>query len=1201
MNFTPAQRLAIDTKDRTLLISAAAGSGKTRTLTERIISSLIDREHPADLSRMLIVTFTRAAASELKERIEKAVSDALKNDPDNQHLARQLVLLPGAHISTIDSFCNFIVRQNAGILGISPAFRIPDEAERSLLMHTVMDELIDSLYANEIPSVLAPRFMTLAAELASARAEDSLSDVLLSLYESLQGQEDPVGVLRENARLYREECAMPIFETRAGKFISEMTVSAAEHYRLGIQRLHGEIRAEDGFWGAEYAGFTEQFAAALQKIEDAARVGYAQAQAALAERAFPSAPRNKKDIPKGDAALRMDAFCKECREEIRGLFARYYAYSEQMWRETLPSLAERMETLAETIAVFAERFSAEKRRRMLCDFGDLSHLTYSLFCKDGKPTDAARAVAARFDAIYVDEYQDINAVQHKIFECIATPTNRFMVGDIKQSIYSFRHAQPDIFARMRREFSPIEEKGETASLFMSDNFRCDKPVIDFVNSVFCPLFSLAGQSIGYEDADKLAFSKIYDKGITPREFPVKVGLFFSKEMPKDAPGDGDADEESADLLDESLPPEALWVAKEIRRLLDEGEVRQDGKRITPSDIAILLRTGKNKTKRFSAALRALGVTVAAEEETEFFMTPEVLLALSILNSIDNPHRDIYLTGLMRSPLFSFSFEELMAIRREGDPDRTRSLYDTLLAYTALHPEEEKPKKVLSFLDKWRARAEGMSVDRLLRELYAGTGLLSMRRDEKDLRRRSNLLLLYNYARRFEAGGYKGLYSFIAYINEIIASGKRFDDVKSTESEKSSVRIFTMHKSKGLEFPVCFVCDLGAPFNHPHNKLNLVYSHTLGAAMRMNDGSGLIPIENPWRNAVIDSIDLSQAEEEMRVLYVALTRARERLYVTGSPRKREDSFFPEAELLVKTFSRYSILAARNAMQWILAATENLPGGQPPFICTEEEEGGEKPAETTEQTAAADPRLTELFRERFAYRYPYEHMTNIPRKLSVSRLHPSVLDEEEEPVAELSAEEKPQVATVPAFLGGDKTDEAAKRGTATHLFLQFCDFRSLLEKGAEAELIRLREEGFLTAEDAKRVRLDEIELFCRSSLPADILSASEVYREARFHVALPAEEFAREPARRESLRGEKILVQGVIDCVFRRADGALVLLDYKTDRLTKEQLRDKLLAKELLESRHGEQLAYYRAACRSLFGQLPDETLIYSLPLGDSIKL
>ncbi|MBQ7377868.1 MAG: UvrD-helicase domain-containing protein [Clostridia bacterium] len=1187
--WTPAQRAAIDTRDRTLLVSAAAGSGKTATLTERIISSLIDPAHPADLSRMLVVTFTKKAAAELRERIEAALTDALRRDPENQRLARQLVLLPSAHVSTIDSYCNFIVKQNAAALGISPTFRVSDEAERALLMHTVMDELIDALFAGELPSVDGDAFAVFAADLVSARSEAELADVLISTYVTLQGQEDPLGVLSKNAKSYASEKDAPIFSTRAGGFIKDRTEQLLAHYTKALPTLLDCIRDECNELFTKYIPKIEEYLHALSLLQAALSDGYTAVREQLRELKFPTLPSAKRGSEKPPSAVALDGFCKSLRDTLKALLSRQYAYTEEQWHDSYAALADRMALLLEVLSLFDARFLAEKQRRGVLDFSDVERLTYRLFYDDGEPSSIARAVGEGLDAIYIDEYQDVNVIQHKIFEAISKPRNRFMVGDIKQSIYSFRHAEPSIFADLRAKFPPLSEAGDAASIFMSNNFRCDRVVIDLVNDIFTPLFTLAGDSIGYTADDNLIFSKKYE--LPPQDTPVTTALFFRDDQPTEKDPVAEVKEISA---------EAAWVAEEISRLLESGARLQDGKQIEPSDIAILLRTGKEKTAIYARALRARGLDSTADENTEFFINPEILLALSLLNAIDNPHRDIYLAGLLHSPLFSFSMEEMMELRRLGDADRSRSLYDTLLSYHAEKPNE-KCEKLIRFLEKWRARAEGMPVDRLLRELYSETGLLSMHADGSG--RRQNLLLLYNYARRFEAGSYKGLYNFIAYINEIVAAGKRFADIKSPSESSRAISILTMHKSKGLEFPVVFVCDCGTRFNRPHQKQNLVYHPALGLAMRMNDESGVVSIEHPARFAVLDAIDISQNEEELRVLYVALTRARERLYITGSVNKRPEEYRAEIAQAARTLSRETVLHGANSLFWMLAATGGMPGGRAPLCLSGNGPAEKKTAVAAEgtPTVAEDPALTTLLSERFAYRYPYAHMLGVPRKISVSHLYPSVLDEMEEDAPPPAESDAPFVPTRPAFLGGDDGKESARRGTATHLYLQFCDLSSLQRTGAAAELSRLTEKGFLTREDAARVRLDEIEAFCASRTFAELLAATELHRETRFHITLPASEFTAVGEKRALLAGETLTVQGVMDCVYRRADGGLVLLDYKTDRLTREELNDRALARERLVSRHGGQLSYYVKACVSLFGQAPDEVLIYSLPLGDSIKL
>ena len=607
--------------------------------------------------------------------------------------------------------------------------------------------------------------------------------------------------------------------------------------------------------------------------------------------------------------------------------------------------------------------------------------------------------------------------------------------------------------------------------------------------------------------------------------------------------------------------------------------------------------------------------------------------------VDNPRRDIYLAALLRSPLYRFTMDDLIRIRRENDAteeNKGAPLYEALCRYTEAHPEFEGGRVFLSALSSFRRMAEGQPVDRLIWQLYRETGLLSIAGADKNgspALRRANLMMLYDYARRFEASSYRGLYNFIAYINEAIERVTSIEEGHAGSERTDTVRILTVHHSKGLEYPVCFVCECGGKFGDKDIQEPLLFHRDLGCALRLRDESGFARVQNPVFHAVAQSIAENAREEEMRVLYVALTRARERLYVTGTV-SDIDKTVSLAERRAAHLDAQTAYACKTYLDMILAAAV----GDDSFDLVFPEEGELSPTGTlaAEQECAPLPseeeisRVEECLRERFDFLYPHAHLCRLPSKMSVSRLYPTALDEgEEEAVPSLSEvanipPETEQVATrvsqnadgslvfadedrlaarasyIPRFMGGER-NTAAMAGTATHLFMQFCDFATLREKGAEEELSRLTEGRFISPEDASLVRLAEIESFAKSRLLDAVLSCDRIWRELRFHVRIPAAALTRDPIKKQTYGDETVLVQGVMDGVLLTKDGQLWLFDYKTDRLSREQLRSRELAEEMLCERHALQLSYYAAACRAIFGRAPDRVMIYSLPLGDTVDV
>ena len=1248
--WTEEQKTAIEERKRTLLVSAAAGSGKTATLTERIIRSLTDEEDPSDISKMIIVTFTRAAAAELRERISSAIGSAIEKDPRNSRLRRQLLLLPSAKICTIDSFCGDILRQNAVSVGISPNYRVCDDNERTLLMTELIENLIEECYSDTEGRICeGKRFCEFADDLVSVKSEGDIGEILLSIYSKVENFTDKAEVLKR----YRDSFSSDreFFDTEYGKIISADVKAVFRHYKT-LYELYTE-KIERSASAAVIENHLPTYLSDLRYIKhqlSALDGGYSEAKAVFDTFEKESLKRvSSQDADENDN--KMKSLRGEFLEEKDGC-AKYFSYSDEQLQKLQTKLYNFHDVLYSVISEFERRFREEKQRRGICDYGDLEHYTLELLYDGEKLSPLAEKLRSYYECVYIDEYQDINPIQHKIFEAVTREDNCFMVGDIKQSIYSFRRADPDIFASMKKSFPKIEEarERERAAIFMSSNFRCDKEIIDFSNAVFDSLFGATGESIGYERADRLGFAKKMD-GCHIESLPTVALVTGGKVSYTDDEEDG--------LDTDGVDYEAEYVAAEIERLVSE-ERLDNGERIKASDVAILLRTN-SKIQSFATSLEKRGIPYAKKGSDGFFSSPEVMLALSLLNTVDNPHRDIWLMGVLCSPIYDFSSDELTLIRLSCDSEL--SLYECLCRYTEANPEFEKGRYFLSELEKFRKKARNMPVNRLLMYLYKETGMLSLCGEGSEAGHKK-LLYLYNYAGNFEASSFKGLYNFICYINEIREKDRAFsDDAEALGGE--GVRIMTVHASKGLEFPVCFVSGCGRLMKANELKRELIFDSKIGFSPKFFEKETLVRSENPVRLAISKSIELQTRREELRVLYVALTRAREKLYVTGRPNGRADNYLNRSRTKGEVMSEYTVLNTKYMLEWILsslAIEENatadikLVRGTPPSLeitdITEsykrgelaflndgseantptpekEDSQSEFPSRESEnngeekKTPEAKEKIAELVAElkkRFDFEYPYSYISDIPAKLSVSKLSPSLLDENETqgtllsevkdkpaaPIGEIdvgnlsASDEETKKKIFPQFIL--KTEAtSAEKGTATHLFMQFADFENLKTRGVKEELARLVAQGFITQDASELVFEDELEKFAQSELLREILGADNVRREFRFNSLLPAEMFSREQEKQELLKGHMLLVQGVIDCVLEYADGSYAVIDYKTDRLTPYELSNIKAAEKKLSERHREQLAYYSAACEKMYGQPPKELKIYSLPLGRCVNV
>lgn len=1181
-SWTDEQLSAINTRDKTLLVSAAAGSGKTAVLTERIIRTLTDAQNPVGVNELLVVTFTKAAAAEMRERIGKAIRKAADENPADTRLIRQLMLLPSAKIRTIDSFCNDILKSNAQRVGISPDYRIGDAAEQQLLAYSVLEGMINAVYDGNLTEVSgAEEFEELADCLTDSKKMGSLSEIFYKLYMDLSCAEKGVGIIYSLAEEFNPKNFSSPEATPYGRHFIERLRELCSHY----QRLYESVISELICGSEEEQAYIPTLRDELVRLEALSLADSFAGIMPLLEAKTSQFPRKKP----GAELSELQEYAKECKsecaEQLRS-FKSVFSVSREDWQRLYSGLYTRLITLASFMTHFDSLYMESKRKRAMFGYHDIERFVYECLWQNGEKTEVALSLAKEFRAVYIDEYQDVNALQNKIFEALSTDTNRFMVGDIKQSIYSFRSAEPEIFASMKKSFPELsEDEGSPfASVFMSSNFRCDRGIIDFVNGIFDKIFSVIGDSIGYTGADKLVFAKDKIPDIAlGNSIPTVI-------VAKDPGAEVDGAERSAVL------PEI--VAERVRELIENGHLN-DGSAVRPKDIAIIMRNAKGRAADYAEALKRRGVSARVADEKNFFLNSEVLLALCLLNAIDNPRRDVYLAGLLRSPIFDFSADELFAIAKASS---RISLYERLMDYNSTHPEFEKGHDFISRLNRYRDIAEGIGADELIYRLYGETGLLALASKNGGT---DNLNLLYSYARGFEASSYRGLSAFIGFINTVIDRRSEFASAKDT-AQGDEVSVITAHTSKGLEYPIVFLVDTQKPIHKKgfgeQSRINL--SENFGISFRLRTPSGLALVENPVHTAIAENIKENRLQEELRILYVALTRAREKLFVVGSTKLEPEEYIKEMKERGQLLTPHSVRKMQTFLDIILSTA---PEARLEIIDSASEDGEEAVADihltdTLEDAVnqSGNVESKEEYLERFRYEYPFEALSRVPGKMSVSSLYPTVLDGVSDPESEAWTPEDAR-GVLPSFMLGDKEDKSAKRGIATHLFMQFFDVEKAHENGAMAELSRLVGEGFMSKGESELVRLDEIEAFLKSPFFEKMRKAKRLYRELRFNVNLPAELFTEKNERREALSGKCVLVQGVVDCIIEDGDGNLTLVDYKTDRLSQAQLADKSLAREVLFAKHYQQLYYYSLAIERMFGKAPLGAEVYSLALGDSVKI
>ncbi len=1221
--WTAEQRLAIDTRDKSLLLSAAAGSGKTATLTQRIIESLLDEDDPADISEMLIVTFTRAAVGELRERIGTAIKERLAEQSGNARLEKQLMLLPSAKILTIDAFCNDCLKTFPEEAGIDPVYRIADEAEMLLISREIYDGLTESILRGELSEIVkAEDFELLSDCLVDSKKMADTFDVFRTVYEKLRTTRDGIETLAQMVEEYSPEKFTSVDNTVFGKYILSRE-SDEFKLRADIFSDFSKRLAEDSESVGNYREIAEYESLDFTRV--AKTTTYSEMRQAVLNLQFSRLATPSK-LKKTKLMLEFSNTRDKEKRLISEETQKFFSYSEEDWKTSFKTLYPILTAFLKIIRLFDSALNDRKKQLCTFDYTDIERLTFDALVKDGKPGELAKSIASEYRYIYIDEYQDVNDLQDAIFRAVSRENNRFTVGDIKQSIYGFRCANPKIFAEAKRAYPKIgsSQDSPALSLFMSKNFRSSGGIIDFINTVFDKMFEAFSEGIDYSPGDRLEAGRA----------PLGNSYFDSPEICVCTQSEIDllCAESEEDNSSASVQPAV--VAAKIKEILDTGR-REDGSPVHPSDIAVILRSMKDKAEKYTSAIESLGVPVKTTGKKNFFMNADVLLALCLLNSINNPLRDVYLTGLLRSPIFAFTADELVKIRGS---EKHKPFYYSLCEYTSEHPEFSKGKAFLGKLNRWRQIAEGIGTDKLLVKLFRETGLLALASESGE---KENLIRLYEYARSFEGSPFGGLGSFISYINNVIAEGGKFDCNISSD-EDDAVTVISAHSSKGLEYPIVFLADASRVIKNRDSYDKFLFAPGFAVATRHRTPLGLAIVDNPMISATAAKMTEESFEEELRILYVALTRAREKLFIIGSDTAKSIEEYKEELAVLKRTASGSSGAKRlsSFLDIICTSSELEPMSIADFIrssdiarsikakedkehvtlsCSDASSEFSKEkintgtdlvefsdniilAQKKEKTDSCDE-LTKVFSERFKYKYHSLALTRLPEKMSVSALYPTVLDGTDQTISdafskkELNTEKK----TVPEFIKPNKQEQSKLCGIATHLFLQFCDLEKLEKFGTQAELDRLVGSSFISEEDAARVRISEIEAFLKSELFERMRSAKSLWREFRFNTPLPALLFTEEKEKAEEYQGKDILVQGVIDCIIEAPDGSLSVIDYKTDRLSKNELCSPDLSEKRMRREYEDQLYYYCLATERIFGRAPVSAEIFSLHLGSLIDV
>ena len=1132
--WTASQQQALEIRGTNLLVSAGAGSGKTTVLTHRILERIKNGDSIGDF---LVVTFTKASAGDLKRKLYEEITKLSLAEPDNKHYRSQTYELSSAHISTIHSYCLEIVRANFQTLGLSPKLRMADDRETGMIASEVMELVTDAFYEAGTPA-----FHLLADTFSGTKDDAPLTETMLKLYGDLRAYTDYFGwlkekreemtasatALREGADLFSTPWGREI-RTRLKEWFSEIKTAAAELHDYALANtVDPNPLLTVSLW--------EQHTEALYNAAGECYNAFLTAAKHLGETPFPRMTFTKKTDPgaKEYIAAERSRIKKET-ERILSVFA---VYKEE-------ELARQYQTMGEILAAallfltrFEELYDAAKREKGILDFSDAEHFLLELLEQDGEPTPLCREMQSRIKEIYIDEYQDVSPLQDRLFTLLSGGNNRFMVGDVKQSIYRFRNAYPDIFLGYKDAFGDTPgEKEAGTRIFLRENFRSGEGVIDFTNLLFARITADTPYQKEYKGEEL-----IFKKNTTAPKQPVTVAVSLSEERAKG----------------KAIEREAAYVAEEILRLVESGtrETPEGEAPMRYRDIAILFRTLKDKTAPYEKALQERGIPYTVTTPQKFFERAEIRLMVALLKALDDPTDDISLFASLRSPVLGFTDGELYRIRLHAP---VGTLYAALQKYGEEEDDlGEKCKKALAFLARGRDTAEGKACHSFLWELYTESGLLHLcTRSEKN-----GLLMLYEYARQFEGSGYKGLSGFISYLRSAEEKGVELPSF-GEGGDKDCVTITTIHRSKGLEYPAVFLSGGGQLLFPPIPKPYILLREK-GLFFKLRDYDRLTvtdPLPNLYAGLLERDAELG---EELRKLYVACTRAKEKLYITGAV--NTSSYEKEG------FHR---LSPTCIMDLVLYAVNQ--GSHPSFELIEisPEESAFHTAEEITQQQEEELFLTEEAVEAIRFRYPHPAQ-ELPAKVSVSYLKDTLTGTERDYTAS-------RLTRPPKFLQQEQTADFARQGTANHTFLQFCDFALVDSQGIEAEKQRLLKTRMMDGEMLSLLDEQGLRRFFASDLYRRMRTGKELRREMRFSVQMDA-------ARLQEGAEGTVLLQGVIDCFFTEENGDLVIVDYKTDRVYSE--------KELLD-RHGKQLTLYASAVEKITGKAVAKTCIWSFSMGKEI--
>ena len=1232
MKWTNEQSDAIYKNGSNILVAAAAGSGKTAVLVERIIQKILTDK--IDINRLLVVTFTNAAASEMRERVLEAIYKKLDELPDDEHLKKQIILLGKSNICTIHSFCLEVIRNNFYEIGLSANFRISSEEEIEILKQETIDDVLEELYESESEDI-----KRLVEVYTDYRSDDKLKEIILNIYKFIQSAPFPEEWLNENVDSFKFENINDFSETDFGKvLLSELREEIEDGVR-NIRKIKSkmEVELELDPWIKVLENDIEY----LMEVYDASNVSWDETFIRLINSRFLDWPRKKCTLEiKNDAKAIRDKVKKTIDEIVK---KRINANSEAVLSD-LKQMYDVLDSVRKIVIAFSKEFARRKRDKNIIDFNDIEHFALEILVnkkEDGKkePSDVANVYKEKFIEIAIDEYQDSNEVQETILTSISRGNNIFMVGDVKQSIYKFRKACPELFLDKynRYDLGLANESGLKIQLFK--NFRSRENVLDFTNMIFKNIMSEKLGDINYTEEEYLNLGADYEtleNGVGNAEMylidtkkETENDNVFSEESESfESLSEDGSEEEIEDVLTkidnlEKEEVEAKFVAKKIEELINNKyqiKHKKDGIRdIKYKDIVILLRATSASAPIFEKELLKRNIPVFSDSANEYLDAIEIQTVISLLKVLDNPIDDIALVSVMRSKMFNFTDNEILEIRLIN---REVAFYNTLLNAKESLENESLKIKLNNFIDKindWQRKSKFKPLSELIWEIYEYTGFYhySMLMPNGVLRAQ-NLKMLFERAKEYEKTSFKGLYNFIKFIEKIKNGSSDMASAKVIGENENVVRIMSIHKSKGLEFPVVFLSCTSKKFNFMDLKDNILLHQKLGIGPQYIDYKKKIKYSTLAKEAIKSISKIETISEEMRILYVALTRAKEKLIITGT---KNDIFKYENKLL-ESLNTYNITEDSKSINHILLKkyTSYLDWINLILLKNRSQELIKKYTITRNEILSEDEEASSEFeneeinfnnktlsdeeieniKQKLMFSYKYELLENMPSKTTVSKIKEAEnnnIEYEEEKLNQGIAD------IVPSFINNEVGNVSAKKGTLMHLILQKIEFgREYSRNDLEELLEELIAKKIILEEDRSLINLNKILLFTKSDLYKKISNSKSIEKEKAFCMKLDLSEYKINDVNNEGkididtdiVSEESVLVQGIIDLYAIDNDNEIVLVDYKTDFVEDGK-------ENVLKERYSKQLELYKKCLEEGLDLKVKEIYIYSLYLNKEIML